>query len=187
MSALEVLQTCPLQRRSFLSSLGVDDDNFYSVIKHTVINEGAAAFVMSLSCWKSLGSPKLSQSTTMLTAFDGRSFRPHKIIPSLKFLLVGKIVAIEVKVVDVPLDYNLLLGHNWMYSMQAVVRGVANSVMEKNSYGLGCTTIDRVTVEINPFPICKRNTTSNTKGSRNIPYSNGCSRSPLSFFQSYLC
>ena len=29
-------------------------------------------------------------------------------------------VAIEVEVVDVPLDYNFLLGQNWMYSMQAV-------------------------------------------------------------------
>ena len=45
------------------------------------------------------------------------------------------------------------------------------NVMEKTSYGLGCTTIDRETAEINPFPICKRNTTSNTKGSQNIPYS----------------
>ena len=27
---------------------------------------------------------------------------------------------IEVEVVDAPLDYNLLLGRNWMYSMQAV-------------------------------------------------------------------
>ena len=29
-------------------------------------------------------------------------------------------IAIEVEVVDAPLDYNLLLGQNWMYSMQAV-------------------------------------------------------------------
>ena len=29
-------------------------------------------------------------------------------------------VTIEVEVVDVPLDYNLLLGRNWMYSMQVV-------------------------------------------------------------------
>ena len=27
---------------------------------------------------------------------------------------------IEVKVVDAPIDYNLLLDRNWMYSMQAV-------------------------------------------------------------------
>ena len=86
-------------------------------IKRTVIDEGAAASVMSLLCWKGLGSPELSKSATMLTAFDGRSFRPHNILPSLKVHLGGKTIAIEVKVVDVPLDYNLLLGRNWMYSM----------------------------------------------------------------------
>ena len=38
------------------------------------------------------------------------------------------------------------------------------AVTEKYAYGLGCTIIDRVTIEINRFPICKRNKTSNTKG-----------------------
>ena len=89
-------------------------------IKRTVIDEGAAASVMSLSCWKGLGSPKLSKSATMLTAFNGISFRPHNILPSLKFCLGGKTIAIEVEVVDVALKYNLLLGRNWMYSMKAV-------------------------------------------------------------------
>ena len=56
----------------------------------------------------------------MLTNFDGRYFRPHGILPSLKVHLGGKTIAIEVEVVDVPLDYNLLLGRNWMYSIQAV-------------------------------------------------------------------
>ena len=93
-------------------------------VKRTVIDEGTAASVMSLSCWKGLGSPKLSQSATMLTNFDGRSFWLHRILPSLKVQLGGKSVAIEVKVVDVPLDYNLLLGRNWMYSMQAVASSV---------------------------------------------------------------
>ena len=32
----------------------------------------------------------------------------------------GKTIAIEVEVVDAPLDYNVLLGRNWMYSMQVV-------------------------------------------------------------------
>ena len=73
-----------------------------------------------LSCWKGLGSPDLSKSATMLTSFDGRSFQPHIILPSLKVQLGGKTVAIEVEVVDAPLDYNILLGQNWMYSMQAV-------------------------------------------------------------------
>ena len=71
-----------------LSTLGVNDDNSSSVIKfetmglhpffpyymslfihveclnmtikRTVIDEGAAASVMSRSCWKGLGSPELS-------------------------------------------------------------------------------------------------------------------------------
>ena len=148
MSALEVLKSCPSQRKAFFSTLGVNDDDSSSVIKFetvglqhrlpyyvsllihveclnmtikcTVIDEGVAVSVMSLSCWKGLGSPKLSKSVTMLTAFNGRSFRPHGILPSLKVCLGGKTVAIEVEVVDAPLEYNLLLGRNWMYSMQAV-------------------------------------------------------------------
>ena len=86
-------------------------------VKCTVIDEGAAASVISLACWKGLSSPELSKLVTMLTAFDGRSFRLHDILPSLKFRLGGKPVAIEVEVVDVLLDYNFLLGRNWMYSM----------------------------------------------------------------------
>ena len=89
-------------------------------VKCTVMDEGATASMMSFSCWKGLGSPKLSQSTNMLTAFDGILFWPHIILPSLKVRLGGKTVEIEVEVVDAPLDYNLLLGRNWMYSMQVV-------------------------------------------------------------------
>ena len=85
-------------------------------VKLTLIDERVAASMMSLSCWKCLGSLELSQSATMLTNFDSRSFRPHRILPSLKVQLGGKIVAIKVEVVDVPLDYNILLGQNGMYS-----------------------------------------------------------------------
>ena len=48
----------------------------------------------------------------MLIAFDARYFRLHGILPSLKVRLGGKTIAIEVEVVDAPLDYNLLLGQN---------------------------------------------------------------------------
>ena len=103
MSALEVLQSCPSQRKVLLSTLGVNDDNSSSVIKfetaglyphlpyyvsllihveclnmtvkRIVIDEGAAASVMPLSCWKGLGSLEFSKSVTMLTAFDGISFK----------------------------------------------------------------------------------------------------------------
>ena len=38
----------------------------------------------------------------------------------LKSIWGRKTIAIEVEVVDAHLDYNLLLGRNWMYSMQAI-------------------------------------------------------------------
>ena len=76
-----------------------------------MIDEGVAASVMYLLCWKGLGSFELSKST-MLTAFDGRSFRLHEFLPYLKVHLGGKTIAIEVEVVDAPIDYNLFLGRN---------------------------------------------------------------------------
>ena len=42
--------------------------------------------------------------------------------------LGGKTIAIEVEVVDAPLEYNLLLGSNWMYHMQAVASSLFHVV-----------------------------------------------------------
>jgi hypothetical protein len=61
---------------------------------------------------------------TMLTAFDGRSFRPHGILPTFPVQLGGKTVEVEVEVVDAPLDYNILLGHNWTYAMTTIVSSI---------------------------------------------------------------
>ena len=80
--------------------------------------------VMSLTYWKSIGSLTLSQSMTMLIAFDGHSFQPHGILLVFPVQLGGKTVVVDVEVVDAPLDYNLLLGHNWTYAMTAVVSSV---------------------------------------------------------------
>jgi hypothetical protein len=153
MSALEVLQSCPAQRKSLLTALGSTETcnpgtimldttdlkprlpyhvAFQIVVAHptktftrnifrTVVDEGASTCVMSLACWKAIGQPELSPSPTLLTAFDGRSFRPHGIIPSFPVQLGGKTVCVEVEVVDAPIDYNLLLGRSWTYAMQAVV------------------------------------------------------------------
>jgi hypothetical protein len=90
----------------------------------TVIDEGASTCIMSLACWKAIGQPVLSLSPTLLTAFDGHSFRPHGIIPSFPIWLGGKTMCVEVEVVDASLNYNLLLGRSWTYSMQAIVATV---------------------------------------------------------------
>jgi hypothetical protein len=60
----------------------------------------------------------------MLTAFDGHSFYPHDILSAFLVKLGGKMVEVEVEVVDVTLDYNLLLGHNLTYVMISIVSSI---------------------------------------------------------------
>jgi hypothetical protein len=93
-------------------------------IFHTMVDESASTCVMSLACWKAIGQPVLSLSPTLLITFDGCYFRPHIIIPSFPMQLGGKTVCIKVEVVNVPLDYNLILGRIWTYAMHAVVATV---------------------------------------------------------------
>jgi hypothetical protein len=64
----------------------------------------------------------------MLTAFDGHSFHPHGILPTFLVHLGGKIVEVYVEVADAPLDYNLLLGHNWTNAMIAVVSSIFHTL-----------------------------------------------------------
>ena len=49
MFALEVLQSCPLQRKDFLSSLGVNDDKSSSIIKFEPRDYSLACLTMCLS------------------------------------------------------------------------------------------------------------------------------------------
>jgi hypothetical protein len=83
---------------------------------------------MYLACWKILKSPALNKSPTMLHAFDGRGFHPHKILQSLAVQLGGKTVIVDVEVVNAPLDYNLLLVRSWFYAMTVVASSVFRCV-----------------------------------------------------------
>jgi hypothetical protein len=149
MSALEVLQSCPAQRRDLLKAIGGIDPTDLNLIVfnlddhiprlppqlafqiqvvvvdksicRTVVDEGASTCIMSFSCWKAIGSPPLTESQNTLRAFNGSSFKPYGVLPSLPVTLEGKTVQIEVEFFDTLLDYNLLLGRSWVDSMRAVV------------------------------------------------------------------
>ena len=140
MSALKVLKTCPTQRKNFLIALRDFDpennkittfklDDFNTRLSHqldfqlstksigntihrTTLEEGTSTSVMSLSCWRAIGSPEVNRSPTTLKAFDGRGFKPYGLLPSLQIELGGKSVSIHVEIVDAPLDYNIFLGCN---------------------------------------------------------------------------
>ena len=75
-------------------SLLIDVIHGGKTIGRAVVDEGASTCVMSLSCWKALGSLDLVLSNTLLTAFDGRSFHLHGILLSFEIKLAGKAVSI---------------------------------------------------------------------------------------------
>ena len=56
-----------------------------------------------------------------LKSFDRHTYKPCGIINNLHVELGGKTVNFEVEVVDEPLDYNILLGRQWVYAMTATV------------------------------------------------------------------
>ena len=76
------------------------------------MDEGASTSVMSLSCWRAIGSPEINRSPATLKDFDGRGFQPYGLLPSIHVELGGKLVSIHIEVIGAPLDYNLLLGCN---------------------------------------------------------------------------
>lgn len=77
-------------------------------IFRTIIDEGDATCLMSMSCYKAIGSPQVVPLSTLLTTFDRHSHRLHEIIPTFPIFIGGKVVNIEVEIVNVNLDYNLL-------------------------------------------------------------------------------
>jgi hypothetical protein len=149
MSALEVLQIFPTQRKELLKDIGGIDpidmnliifelEDHIPRLPHqlafqiqvivenknicrTVVDEGASTCVMFVTCWKAIGSPTLTKSHNTLKYFNGIGFKPYGVLSSLSIVLEGKAVTVEVEVFDAPLDYNLLLGHSWIDAMHAVI------------------------------------------------------------------
>jgi hypothetical protein len=76
------------------------------------------------SFWISLGSPTLTLSPTTLKAFDGHGFQPHKLFQYFIVTLNGKTISVDIKVVNAPLDYNLLLDHSYFYAMTVITSSV---------------------------------------------------------------
>ena len=87
----------------------------------TVLDEGASVSLIPATTWQALGSPQLVPVTSNLTAFDGGTSQPLGILPKFPITLGGKTVYIDVMVVQCSLDFNLLLGCDYVYVMGALV------------------------------------------------------------------
>jgi hypothetical protein len=79
-------------------------------IPQMLIDEGSSISILSSIAWKALGYPQLVPITQTLFTFNRRTSHPLGILPQFPVTLGGKIVFIDVMVVQDPLDFDLLLG-----------------------------------------------------------------------------
>jgi hypothetical protein len=90
-------------------------------VPQTLIDEGVSVSILSSIAWKALGCPQLVSVTQNLLAFNRRTSHPLGVLPQFPITLGGKIVFIDVMVVQDPLDFDLLLGRDYVYAMKAIV------------------------------------------------------------------
>jgi hypothetical protein len=151
-SVLEVLQTCPTQRKSLLSTLGAVDPSdtqlitfdldsrephlpaliaFHILVKirniivhWCIIDEGTSTCIMSKSVWKKLGFPELIPFSITLRAYDGQPYSSEGLFQNVPVELRGKTILIDIEVINAPLDYNILFSHSYMYAMKVIASSV---------------------------------------------------------------
>lgn len=71
--------------------------------------------------WQGLGSPNLVLTSSQLLAFNKSTSKPLGVLPQIPIALGGKTASIDVMVVQGPLDFNMLLGRDYIYAMKAIV------------------------------------------------------------------
>ena len=91
------------------------------IVSGTIIDQRALVSILSSTTWKVLGSPSIFPETKIFSSFNGGTNRPLGILPKLQITLKRKTVHLNVMVVQGLLDYNLLLGRDYIYSMEAIV------------------------------------------------------------------
>jgi hypothetical protein len=177
MLVLEVLQTCPTQRKSLLFAMGAVDpvdtrlitfdlDSYEPrlpaavsiqipvkirniTVHQCIIDEGASTCIMSKTVWQKLGSPELIPSAITLRAYEGRPSSPKGLFQNVPIELGGKTILIDIEVINAQLDYNILLGRSYMYAMKAVASSVFQTIMFPHNGKI--VTIDQVShYEPNP-------------------------------------
>jgi hypothetical protein len=95
----------------------VNSTNIYRCI----VDEEAYASILFSSVWKVLGSPELVSALHELLYFDRRPSEYLGVLPQLHISLGRNIFLVDVIVVQVPLDFNMLLGHDYVYATNVVV------------------------------------------------------------------
>jgi hypothetical protein len=90
-------------------------------VPQMLIDEGAFVSILASFAWKALGCPQLASVTQNLLAFNKRTSQPLGTLPQFPITFGGKIVSIDVMVVQYPLDFSLILGKDYVYDMKSIV------------------------------------------------------------------
>jgi len=94
---------------------------YNTAIPGTLLDEGASVSLMPATTWQALVSPQLVPATPNLTAFDGGTSQPLGILPKFPITLGGKTIYIDVSVTQGVSEFSLLLGHDYVYAMGALI------------------------------------------------------------------
>jgi hypothetical protein len=90
-------------------------------VRRCIVDERSSTSILSSLTWKALGSPKLLSATSELISFDRRPSECLGILPQFPISLGGKIVLVDLLVVSSPLEFNMLLGRDYVYAMKVLV------------------------------------------------------------------
>ena len=98
---------------------------------------------MSKNVWQKLGAPELKPSIITLRAYDGRPSTHVGLFQNVPVSLAGKTVHIDIKVLDAHLDYSILLGRSYMYTMYAIESSILCIMMFPHENRI--ITVDQLT------------------------------------------
>jgi hypothetical protein len=131
------------------------------IIHSNVIGEGSSVSILSANAWQDFGSPQLAPVTQNLLTFDRRVSQPLEILPQFPVTLGGKMFYVDVMVVHDPLDFNLLLGRDYVYIMKYFVSTL---------FRVMCFPHNRNIVTINQLSFIEPHLMVNHPPSMNGPY-----------------
>ena len=87
----------------------------------TIVDEGDSVSILSSTSWQAFGSPHLVPATDQILAFNRIPTAPLGTLPYFPITLGDKTICIDVMVVQGSLDFNLLLGCDYVYAMKSIV------------------------------------------------------------------